>query len=51
MSELSRYSVVEVYRVDDSVVQTAGRSVPGDGQVKKIGEGVAIVLAGPAIRA
>ena len=59
MSELSRYGVVvaalqetkwfgdEVYRVDDSVVLIACRPVPGD----KRGEGVAIVLAGPAIRA
>ena len=33
------------------MVLTAGRPVPGDGQVKKRVEGVAIVLAGPAIRA
>ena len=35
----------------NNVVLTAGRPVPGDGQVKKRVEGVAIVLAGPAIRA
>ena len=57
MSELRRCGVViatlqetkwfgdEVNRVDDSVVQTAGRQVPaGDWQVKKRGEGVSIVL-------
>ena len=34
-----------------SVVLAAGRAVPGTGAVKQRGEGVAIVLSGPAIGA
>ena len=61
VSELQRYGVTvaglqetkwfgaEAYRVGESVVLAAGRPVPGVGQAKKRGEGVAIVLTGPAI--
>ena len=63
VSELNRYQVVvaalqetkwfgnRVYRVGDSVVLTAGREVPGRGVVRQRGEGVAIVLSGPALSA
>ena len=55
VNELGRYGVMvaalqetkwfgkEVYRVGDSVVLTAGRPVPAEGQARKRGEGVAIV--------
>ena len=36
-----------VYSVGKSVVVTAGRLVPRVGQVKKRGEGVAMVFTGP----
>ena len=39
------------YRVGKCVVLAAGRSVPGPGVVKQRGEGVAIVLSGPAVGA
>ena len=60
---LDRYGVVvcalqetkwfgsEVYKVGESLVLTAGREVPGAGHVRQRGEGVAIVLSGPAIGA
>ena len=38
-----------VYRVDDSLVVAAGRAVPGAGVVNQRGEGVAVVLCGPAV--
>ena len=37
--------------VGESLVLTAGRDVPGIGYVKQRGEGVAIILTGPAIGA
>ena len=40
-----------MYRVGESVVLAAGRPVPGAGVVRQRGEGVAIVLAGPAVGA
>ena len=61
--ELARYKVSvgalqetkwfgnEVYRVGDSVVLTAGRPVPVEGDVVQRGEGVALVLRGLAITA
>ena len=63
VSEVGRYGVVvaalqetkwfgeDVYHVGGSVVLAAGRPVPGDGQARKRGEGVALVLAGPAVKA
>ena len=63
ISELGRYKIdvaalqetkwfgEAVYRVGESVVLAAGRAVPGIGAVKQRGEGVAIVLSGPAIGA
>ena len=39
------------YKVGESVVIAAGRAVPGASVVKQRGEGVAIVLSGPAIGA
>ena len=39
------------YTVDKCVVLAAGRSVPGPGIAKQRGEGVAIVLSGPAVGA
>ncbi len=63
VGELGRYKVVvaalqetkwfgsEVYRVGDSIVLTAGREVPSGRGVRQRGEGVAIVLAGPAVHA
>ena len=61
--ELKRYKVVaaalqetkwlsnEVYRVAESIVLTAGRPTPQAGQPRNRGEGVAIVLNGPAASA
>lgn len=40
-----------VYHVGESVVLTAGRPTPGIGEPRKRGEGVALVLSGPAIAA
>ena len=40
-----------VYRVAESVVIASGRPVPGAGEVKQRGEGVAIVFSGPAVEA
>ena len=40
-----------VYRVEKSLVLASGRPVPGGNQIKRRGEGVAIVLTGPAIDA
>ena len=64
VSELDRYCVVvgslqktrwfgsEVYCVGESVVLTTGRDVvPGGDEVRRRGEGVAIVLSGEAVRA
>ena len=63
VNELGRYGMMvaalqetkwfgkEVYRVGDSVVLTAGRPVPAEGQARKRGEGVAIVLCGKALHA
>ena len=63
VGELGRYSVVVaglqetkwfgegVYRVEKSLVLASGRPVPGGNQIKRKGEGVAIVLTGPAIDA
>ena len=63
VSELNRYQVAvaafqetkwfgnKVYRVGGSVVLTAGREVPVRGVVRQRGEGVAIVLSGPALSA
>ena len=41
----------EVYRVAESIVLTAGRPTPQAGQPRNRGEGVAIVLNGPAASA
>ena len=41
----------DVYLVDNSVVLTAGRPTPQAGQSMQRGEGVAIVLSGPAVTA
>ena len=41
----------EAHMGGKSLVLTAGRNVPGIGHVKRRGEGVAIVLTGPAIDA
>ena len=41
----------EAYRVGESVALAAGRPIPRVGQAKKRGEGVTIVLTGPAIGA
>ena len=63
VNELDRYRVVvgalqeirwfgrEVYHVGESMVLTAGRDVPGGDEVRRRGEGVAIVLSGEAVRA
>ena len=63
VSELNRYNVVvaalqetkwfgnEIYRVEDSVVLTSGREVPEHVGSRQRGEGVAIVLLGPAVSA
>ena len=63
VSELDRYRVVvgalqeirwfgrEVYHVGESMVLTAGRDVPGGDEVRRRGEGVAIVSSGEAVRA
>ena len=63
INEVERYGVVvsalqetkwfgnEVYRVGNSVVLTAGRPVPAEGQARKHREGVAIVLSGQALHA
>ncbi len=60
--ELNRYSVkvaalqetkwlgCATYRVGESVVIAVGRAVPEPGQPLQRGEGVAIVLSGPATR-
>lgn len=40
-----------VYKVAESVVVASGRPVPGAGVVNQRGEGVAIVLSGPAVEA
>ena len=41
----------EVYRVGESIVLPSGRKTPGPNEKKTRGEGVAIVLSGPAKRA
>ena len=41
----------EVYEVQGSVILTSGRSVPGNGEAVRRGEGVALVLRGIAIQA
>ena len=63
VGELDKYRVVvaalqetkwfgsKVYKVGDSVVLTSGREVPIGSGVRQRGEGVAIVLAGPAVHA
>ena len=63
VAELERYNVdvagiqevkwfgCGVYRVAESVVIAAVRPVPSAGVVKQRGEGVAIVLSGPAVKA
>ena len=63
VGELDRYKVVvgalqetkwfgsNVYRVGESVVLTAGREIPTGRGVRQRGEGVAIVLSGPAVHA
>ena len=63
VSELDKYRVVvaalqetkwfgnEVYKVGKSVVLAAGREVPGAEAARQRGEGVAIVLSGPALSA
>ena len=38
-----------VYKVGNSVVLASGRAVPGEGVVRQRGEGVALVLSGPAV--
>ena len=40
-----------VYRVGESIVIAAGRLIPPDGEIRQRGEGVAIVLSGPAVQA
>ena len=40
-----------VYRVGESIVIAAGRPIPPDGEIRQRGEGVAIVLSGPAVQA
>ena len=61
VGELARYDVVvgalqetkwfgdEVYEVDESVVLTAGRNTPAQGEIVRRGEGVALVLRGLAL--
>ncbi len=61
--ELSRYDVAVgalqetrwfscgTYEVGDSMVLTSGRSTPREGQTVQRGEGVALVLRGPALAA
>ena len=61
--ELNRYNVKiaalqetkwfgnAMYRVGESIVVAAGRPVPKPGETLQRGEGVAIVLSGPAVRA
>ena len=61
--ELGRYQVVAaglqetkwfgnaMYKVGESVVLTAGRPTPQAGQPRQRGEGVAIILSGPAVAA
>ena len=59
VSEFERYNVVVgglqetkcLDRVGNSVVLTSGREIPGNGVVKQRGEGVALVLTGPAVDA
>ena len=63
VAELDRYKVVVValqetrwfgngvYKVEESVVLAAGREVPQEESVRRRGEGVAIVLSGPAVMA
>jgi len=41
----------EVYKVGDSAVLSSGRPVPTSGESRLRGEGVALVLRGPAIQA
>ena len=62
VSEVGRYVVVtdalpetkwfgeDVYHVGGNIVLAAGRPVPGDGQARKRGQGVALVLADPAVK-
>ena len=40
-----------LYHVGDSVILTSGRKIPSDGEPVQRGEGVALVLSGPAIEA
>ena len=40
-----------MYRVGESIVVAAGRPAPKPGDILQRGEGVAIVLSGPAVRA
>ena len=63
VKELSRYNIDiaalqetkwfgdNMYQVDKSTILTSGRPVPTSDSVKQRGEGVAIVMAGPAISA
>ena len=47
----AKYFGSEVYQVSGSVVLTAGRKTPGEGENVVRGEGVALVLSGPAVDA
>ena len=40
-----------VYKVGESIVLAAGRPTPSAGESRQRGEGVAIVLGGPAVQA
>ena len=63
INELERYNVVvtalqetkwfgsEVYQINGSIVLTSGRDLPLEGENSQRGEGVAIVLTGPALSA
>ena len=62
MSEVRIYGVVvtslqeskwlrkDFYQVGGNIILASGRPVPRDGQSSKRGEGVALVLAGPAVK-
>ena len=63
LSELDRYGVVvaglqetkwfgsKIYKVGKSVILSSGRDVPKEGGSRQRGEGVAIVMSGPAVSA
>jgi len=63
LSELDRYGVVvaglqetkwfgsNIYKVGKSVILSSGRDVPKEGESRQRGEGVAIVMSGPAVSA